>query len=72
MYGLPELPGAREQITAARRVAAPGCYATTVILALAPLLAGGLAEPDDIVVVVGLRHLGRGPRPRPTRCWPAR
>src|SRR5882757_9948213 len=28
VYGLPELPGAREQITAARRVAAPGCHAT--------------------------------------------
>src|SRR5579875_1140268 len=37
--GLPELPGARRKIAAASRVAAPGCYATAVILALAPLLA---------------------------------
>src|SRR6266576_3590243 len=38
-YGLPELPGARDAIKAAPRVAAPGCYATASILALAPLLA---------------------------------
>ena len=41
-YGLPELPGARDAIKAAARVAAPGCYATASILALAPLLAAGL------------------------------
>src|SRR6202035_3088886 len=35
-YGLPELPGARERIAAARRVASPGCYATAAILGLAP------------------------------------
>ena len=29
-YGLPELPGARDAITAARTVAAPGCYAARV------------------------------------------
>ncbi len=39
VYGLPELPGARERIRAATRVAAPGCYATAAILALTPLLA---------------------------------
>src|SRR6266568_1132409 len=44
-YGLPELPGARATISSATRVASPGCYATAVILALAPLLAAGLAEP---------------------------
>src|SRR6185437_16884539 len=42
-YGLPELPtvpgqhSVKEQIKTARTVAAPGCYATTSILALAPL-----------------------------------
>jgi N-acetyl-gamma-glutamyl-phosphate reductase len=63
VYGLPELPGAREQITAARRVAAPGCHATTVILALTPLLARGLAGPDDIVAVSasGTSEAGRTP-----------
>ena len=50
-YGLPELPGARAQIAASTRVANPGCYATSVILGLAPLLAAGLVEPADVVVV---------------------
>jgi N-acetyl-gamma-glutamyl-phosphate reductase len=64
-YGLPELPGAREKIAAATTVAAPGCYATTAILALAPLLARGLAEPDDIVIVAASGTSGAGRAPRP-------
>ncbi|HWG02205.1 MAG TPA: N-acetyl-gamma-glutamyl-phosphate reductase [Trebonia sp.] len=63
-YGLPELPGARAEIEAARTVAAPGCYATTSILALAPLLATGLAEPDDIVIVAASGTSGAGRSPR--------
>src|SRR5919205_254493 len=49
-YGLPELPGQREQLTGARRIAVPGCYPTSVTLALAPALAAGLVEPDVVVV----------------------
>jgi N-acetyl-gamma-glutamyl-phosphate reductase len=64
-YGLPELPGARAEIAAARTVAAPGCYATTVILALAPLLAAGLAEPGDIVAVAASGTSGAGRSLRP-------
>ena len=64
-YGLPELPGAREKIAASRTVAAPGCYATTSILALAPLLAAGLAAPDDIVIVAASGTSGAGRSPRP-------
>jgi N-acetyl-gamma-glutamyl-phosphate reductase len=63
-YGLPELPGARDQIKAARTVAAPGCYATASILALAPLLAAGLADPDDIVIVAASGTSGAGRSPR--------
>jgi N-acetyl-gamma-glutamyl-phosphate reductase len=63
-YGLPELPGAREAIKAARTVAAPGCYATTTILGLAPLLAAGLAEPSDLVVVAASGTSGAGRTPR--------
>jgi N-acetyl-gamma-glutamyl-phosphate reductase len=69
-YGLPELPAppgqpaAREKIKAARAVAAPGCYATTSILALAPLLAAGLVEPDDIVIVAASGTSGAGRSPR--------
>jgi len=60
VYGLPELPGGRAEIRAARRVAAPGCYATAIILALAPLLAAGLAEPADLVVVAASGTSGAG------------
>jgi N-acetyl-gamma-glutamyl-phosphate reductase len=64
-YGLPELPGAREAIAAARTVAAPGCYATTSILGLAPLLGAGLAEPGDVVIVAASGTSGAGRAPRP-------
>jgi N-acetyl-gamma-glutamyl-phosphate reductase len=64
-YGLPELPGAREAIRAAATVAAPGCYATASILALAPLLAAGLADPADIVIVAASGTSGAGRSPRP-------
>jgi N-acetyl-gamma-glutamyl-phosphate reductase len=65
VYGLPELPGARDRIRAARQVAAPGCHATAVILALAPLLAAGLASPADIVAVAASGTSGAGRTPRP-------
>jgi N-acetyl-gamma-glutamyl-phosphate reductase len=58
--GLPELPGARDQIRAASRVAAPGCYSTAAILGLAPLVAAGLVEPADIVVVAASGTSGAG------------
>ncbi len=58
--GLPELPGSRAQLSAASRVAAPGCYATAVILALVPLIAAGLAEPGDVVVVAASGTSGAG------------
>ena len=64
-YGLPELPAARARNRAARRVAVPGCYATAAILALAPLLAAGLAEPSDIVIVAASGTSGAGRAARP-------
>jgi N-acetyl-gamma-glutamyl-phosphate reductase len=66
VYGLPELPAARDRIRAARQVAAPGCHATAVILALAPLLAAGLADPADIVAVAASGTSGAGRTPRPS------
>jgi N-acetyl-gamma-glutamyl-phosphate reductase len=64
-YGLPELPGARDAIKPTTRVAAPGCYATASILALAPLLAAGLADPADIVIVAASGTSGAGRSTRP-------
>jgi N-acetyl-gamma-glutamyl-phosphate reductase len=59
-YGLPELPGQRARLADATRVANPGCYATAVALALAPLLAADLVEPADIVVVAASGTSGAG------------
>jgi N-acetyl-gamma-glutamyl-phosphate reductase len=59
-YGLPELPGVRDAIRASSTVAAPGCYATASILSLAPLLAAGLADPADIVIVAASGTSGAG------------
>ncbi|HKT00652.1 MAG TPA: N-acetyl-gamma-glutamyl-phosphate reductase [Rugosimonospora sp.] len=61
-YGLPELPGQRAEIAAADRVANTGCYAVATVLALAPLIAAGLVEPEDVVVVAasGTSGAGRG------------
>ena len=59
-YGLPELPGQRERIAASRRVANTGCYAAAVALALAPLIAAGTVEPDDVVAVAASGTSGAG------------
>jgi N-acetyl-gamma-glutamyl-phosphate reductase len=58
--GLPEFPGGRAAIAAASRVAAPGCYATAAILALTPLVAAGLADAADVVVVAASGTTGAG------------
>lgn len=48
VFGLPEL--FRDQIRNAQLVANPGCYPTSAILALAPLLEGDLVDTDNIIV----------------------
>ena len=58
--GLPELPGARANISAATAVAAPGCYATASILALTPVVTAGLADAGDIVIVAESGTSGAG------------
>jgi len=59
-YGLPELPGARDLIRTADRVANTGCYAATITLALAPLIAAGAVSPADVVVVAASGTSGAG------------
>jgi N-acetyl-gamma-glutamyl-phosphate reductase len=61
-YGLPEL--FRSQILEAQLIANPGCYPTSAILPLAPLLTAGLVEPDDIIVdsKSGVSGAGRTPK----------
>jgi N-acetyl-gamma-glutamyl-phosphate reductase len=63
-YGLPELPGARDVLRGARRVAVPGCYPTVTSLALAPAVADGLVVPDVVVVAAsGTSGAGRAAKP---------
>ncbi len=59
-YGLPELPGQREVLTGARRIAVPGCYPTVSTLALGPAVAAGLVHADDLVVVAASGTSGAG------------
>ncbi len=62
VYGMPEL--FRDQIRDAPLVANPGCYPTSAILPLAPLLRAGVIEPTDIVIdsKSGVTGAGRTPR----------
>jgi N-acetyl-gamma-glutamyl-phosphate reductase len=48
VYGMPELH--RKQIASAKLVANPGCYATSIILALKPLVAAGLIDLEHGIV----------------------
>ncbi len=58
IYGLPELH--RGELRGAKLIAVPGCHSTGVILALAPLFAAGLIEPDVIAdTKTGLSGAGR-------------
>jgi len=61
-YGLPEL--FRERIRRQSLVANPGCYSTSAILPLAPLLKSGLFEADDIIIdsKSGVSGAGRQPK----------
>ncbi len=62
VYGLPELNA--EAIRAARLVANPGCYATSVILALAPILRAGWADLSFGIIAdskSGASGAGRSP-----------
>ena len=60
VYGLPEIPGQREKISSASRVANPGCYATAIALATAPTLYSKIIDGSDIVVVAASGTTGAG------------
>ena len=62
VYGLPEVYG--DRIPQADLVANPGCYTSTSILGLAPLLSAGLIHPDGIVIDAksGVSGAGRSPK----------
>src|SRR5690606_9758136 len=52
-------------LVGARHIAVPGCYPTAVSLALAPGLAAGVIEPQDIVVVAASGTSGAGRSAKP-------
>ena len=62
IYGLPEIY--RERIKGKKLIANPGCYPTSVILGLAPLLKEKLIIPDTVIVDAksGVSGAGRNPR----------
>ena len=65
VYGLPELHA--EAIRTARLVANPGCYATSVILTLKPLLAAGVVDLAHGIICdakSGVSGAGREPTPK--------
>ncbi|MBN9734246.1 MULTISPECIES: N-acetyl-gamma-glutamyl-phosphate reductase [unclassified Pseudonocardia] len=63
-YGLPELPGAREQLVGSNRVAVPGCYPTGTSLALFPALVAGLVAPEVVITAVtGTSGAGKSLKP---------
>jgi N-acetyl-gamma-glutamyl-phosphate reductase len=63
-YGLPELPGNREKLKHAKRIAVPGCYPTGASLALAPALEAGIIEPNVVITSVsGTSGAGKSLKP---------
>lgn len=68
-YGVPELiiDGAkqRQNLRTAKRIAAPGCNASTVSLSLVPGVAAGVIDPSDIVSVLAVGPSGAGKSLKP-------
>ncbi|MGH8596452.1 MAG: N-acetyl-gamma-glutamyl-phosphate reductase [Gammaproteobacteria bacterium] len=63
VYGLPEIiPGQRERISKAKRVANPGCYAAAVILLTRPLIDARLLTPDTPLAIHALSGYSGGGR----------
>ncbi|MCV7219870.1 N-acetyl-gamma-glutamyl-phosphate reductase [Mycolicibacterium elephantis] len=63
-YGLPEMPGARDRLRGAKRIAVPGCYPTAALLALWPAVAEDLIDPAITVVSVsGTSGAGKAAKP---------
>lgn len=65
VFGCPELH--RDRIPAARLIANPGCYSTSIILALTPLLRAGLVDLDHGIICdskSGVSGAGKAPSPK--------
>ncbi len=62
VYGLPELY--RDAVRGARLIANPGCYPTSAVLGMAPLVREGLVAPNSIIIdsKSGVSGAGRTPK----------
>lgn len=67
-YGLPEL--FRHQIIGADLIANPGCYPTSAILPLTPLIKAGLIESSDLILDSKSGVSGAGRKPKLTNLYP--
>lgn len=68
VYGLPELFGS--DVPGSQLIANPGCYTSTSILALAPLLSGGFIESTGIIIDAKSGVSGAGRSPKLTTLYP--
>lgn len=63
-YGIPELPlstgSQRDYLAGTKRIAAPGCNASAISLAIAPGVKAGLIDAIDIVSVLSVGPSGAG------------
>ncbi len=69
-YGMPELVHAdgtsqRNLLAGTRRIAVPGCNVTAITLGLAPAIAAGLVESEDLVAVLAVGPSGAGKTLKP-------
>ncbi|MGB6035859.1 MAG: N-acetyl-gamma-glutamyl-phosphate reductase [Cryomorphaceae bacterium] len=68
-YGIPELYG--EEVRTADLVANPGCYPTSAILAITPLLASGVASSEQIIIDAKSGVTGAGIKSKPVNHFSA-
>jgi N-acetyl-gamma-glutamyl-phosphate reductase len=59
-YGMPELAAQRTALAGSTRIAVPGCNVTAITLGLAPGIAAGVIEADDVVAVLAVGTSGAG------------
>ncbi len=63
-YGLPEIEGNKEKISNSDQVANPGCYATAIALAFAPLIKHDVIDLNYLTVVAASGTTGAGKKPQ--------
>ena len=59
-YGMPELPGQKDRIAGAKRIANPGCHASGFVALVAPLVNAGLIKKDAHLSCVSLTGYSGG------------